>query len=841
MTAMQRVEPAGGYRGDLEGLRGVAILLVLLFHAGIPLATGGYVGVDVFFVLSGFLITGLLIAERERSGRINLRAFYARRARRILPASLFVLVATVAWSWLVVSPLDLVRFAQDAIASAVFAGNLRFAANALDYFSANTSPSPILHYWSLGVEEQFYLVWPALLIVATALVRPRLGAGIVLVLVFVGSLAAAIVLTDVAAPWAFYSLPSRAWQLALGGLLAVVTWRPRLPAWLEQRVDSEMDMVTGEGAVTDAAPDVMPEAMPDVMPEARPAIRHLLSPRAVAAAPAVDAPAFDLMADDAEIENPEPSPTAPTALGRAVVGASNVGIALVGWLGLGAIVAALFVIDPSTPYPGTAALLPTLGAGAVIFAGTHRWSPGFLLAAAPLRFLGRISFSLYLVHWPILVLPAIDLIPGDQLPIEERVGLAAASVAVAWVSYRIVEEPFRRGRRLVALPAGRTIALAGAAIALVVLVAGAASANATQILDAYGIVGAETANPIAPAASGEEAGDTGTPLPGVLEPASPEPSLVAAASTAPPSATAGATPRSSTKPRATTKPKPTPSPTKAPTPTQAPLGAHPAGPQPLSRNIQPPLGRAQNDWERIEQNGCTLQELGVQPPNCVFGDPKGAVTIALVGNSHAAQWFPAFEKIANSNGWRLLTFTKLACRFFDVPIYSRTLKREYTECETWRGLVVQRLQAVKPTLTVIASAEGLAPINQADSDPRRQGQGLARLIKQIPGQVAILADTLWWTFDPPSCISRHLNDVTACEIPRATALTWAHGIIEKTAASLTDATVVNMDDVICPYSPCPVVLNGMIVYRDSYHLTATFAASLAPVLEERLRPLLPKS
>src|SRR5512140_439474 len=225
-TSQQAARVAGAefrpaeFRPDLEGLRGVAILLVLLFHAGVPGFDGGFVGVDVFFVLSGFLITGLLIRERERSGRIHLAAFYTRRARRILPAAAVVLVLTTAAAWFFMAPLDMPRVADDAVASALSIGNIRFAINATDYFGTDLVPSPILHYWSLGVEEQFYLVWPALLILATRFGRPRTAATATLAIVTVVSFVAAFLLTDAAQAWAFYSLPTRAWQLALGGLLA---------------------------------------------------------------------------------------------------------------------------------------------------------------------------------------------------------------------------------------------------------------------------------------------------------------------------------------------------------------------------------------------------------------------------------------------------------------------------------------------------------------------------------------------------------------------------------------------------------------------------------------------
>ena len=383
------------FRPDLEGLRGVAILLVLLFHAGLPSVGGGFVGVDVFFVLSGFLITGLLVREYEAHGRVDLRAFYARRARRILPAAAVVILLTLAAAAVVLSPLDLVRVGGDAIASALSVSNIRFAASSTDYFAPAGQPSPFLHYWSLGVEEQFYLVWPALLILAVRFGRPRLGIGAALLAVFVASLAAAVLLTDVAQAWAFYSLPTRAWQLALGGLLAL-------------------------GAI------------------------------------------------------------------RAGTYGRVVGIALgsIGWAGLGAIVAAAVLIDPAVAYPGTAALLPCLGAAAVILGAGHRFSARLLLERLPLRFLGRISYSLYLVHWPILVLPAAGLAIGDELPVGARLGLAIVSIPAAWVCYRLVELPVHRSRWFAMRP-GRTLALAGAALAVTVLAGGAVMGYATRTLDSY--------------------------------------------------------------------------------------------------------------------------------------------------------------------------------------------------------------------------------------------------------------------------------------------------------------------------------------------------------------------
>ncbi|MFM8794986.1 MAG: acyltransferase family protein, partial [Acidimicrobiales bacterium] len=160
-------------RTDIEGLRAVAVLLVLLFHAGVPGLDGGYIGVDVFFVVSGFLITSLMIDERDGTGRISLSGFYSRRIRRILPMSSLVALATLAASWVWLEPLRIRGLATDVLASAGFSSNLVFASRGADYLTSTLPPSPLQHFWSLAVEEQFYVVWPALVV----LVCTGIGAG----------------------------------------------------------------------------------------------------------------------------------------------------------------------------------------------------------------------------------------------------------------------------------------------------------------------------------------------------------------------------------------------------------------------------------------------------------------------------------------------------------------------------------------------------------------------------------------------------------------------------------------------------------------------------------------
>jgi peptidoglycan/LPS O-acetylase OafA/YrhL len=357
------------FRPDIEGLRAVAVLAVLAYHAGVPGLRGGYVGVDVFFVISGFLITGLILRELERTGAVSLPAFYARRARRLLPAAACALVATVLVSAFVLPPLRVPDIAGDGVAAALYSANIRFALQSTDYLRADLAPSPLLHYWSLGVEEQFYLFWPALLLlVGRGRSKPTVNIAIAVVVIGIASLALAIVLTSVAAPWAFYSLPSRAWELALGAIVVVGS--------------------------------------------------------------------------------------------RAFLPGTRLSV-LAGCLGLALVCLSAAVFDTSTPFPGTAALMPTIGTAFILVAGLRRPRSGVarLLALPPLRFLGKISYSLYLWHWPALLLPAAAL--GRALPLRVRFALALLVIPVAAASHRWIEEPIRQGR-LAALRPSRTLAMAGA-------------------------------------------------------------------------------------------------------------------------------------------------------------------------------------------------------------------------------------------------------------------------------------------------------------------------------------------------------------------------------------------
>jgi peptidoglycan/LPS O-acetylase OafA/YrhL len=337
-----------------------------------------------------------LIREIDTSGRVSLLSFYVRRARRILPAATVVLlVVTVCLPLL--PPMRWRESALAIAASALYVENWFVARTALNYF-ANHAPTPVQHYWSLSIEEQFYLVWPLLLLVTAMAVRGRhrrLAVGLVMGLVVAASLAASVLVTASDANRAYYVTHTRVWELGIGGLLALLGSRRLLP---------------------------------------------------------------------------------PLAAGIA------------GSLGLAAILLAAFTYSAATPFPGIAALLPTLGTVLIIAAGTQPpWSAGGLLRLAPLTYLGDRSYSLYLWHWPVIVFFIARSSEGMTL----RAGLAilALVIVLAHLSYRYVEQPFRT-RRAGTAPV-RSLAYAAIAIATCV---GAAAVTYMLLIDR---------RPIAPIALGD--------------------------------------------------------------------------------------------------------------------------------------------------------------------------------------------------------------------------------------------------------------------------------------------------------------------------------------------------
>ena len=263
----------------------------------------------------------------------------------------------------------------------------------------------------------------------------------------------------------------------------------------------------------------------------------------------------------------------------------------------------------------------------------------------------------------------------------------------------------------------------------------------------------------------------------------------------------------------------------------------PPGGYALPKNIRPAVGRARDDKERIYRNGCLASEPVTSPRACVYGLRSATFTVALVGDLHASHLFPAVEAIALRRGWRLETFVKVACPFIDMRVRNLALKREYTECARWRTAVLADLAEDPPDLVLVSNARWAFPVRPADATVARQAGALARMLKRLPGRVVVIADTPAWDFDIPACLSAHPRDIRPCAMSRAAAF-YSILVRERTAARAAGAGLVNLSRAVCSADPCPAVVNGMIVLRDEHHLTATFARSLAPVLNRALEKIL---
>ncbi|WP_051551589.1 acyltransferase family protein [Nocardioides sp. URHA0020] len=356
--------PSSGVRGDIEGLRAIAVGVVVLYHVGVTALSGGFAGVDVFFVISGFLITGLLLREVDRTGSVSITRFYARRVRRLVPAATVVLLFTAVVGYAVMPGSTHVDLGKDTMATATYVVNWVLAFRSVDYLAEGAAESPLQHYWSLSVEEQYYVFWPLLILVGVFIARRTGWRPRRVLLVVIGAAAAASLVysavhTRTSPATAYFFTTTRVWELAIGSLLSFGIVR----------------------------------------------LRTL--PRRVAE--------------------------------------------LLAWAGLAAIAYAVLVFSSETAWPGTAALVPTLGAAAVIASGcavtATPTSAARLLGTRPMTWLGGISYSVYLWHWPLLILAGWRWpdISGLSLGL---IGLA--SIPLAWLSKRLIEDPIRFAPRLTA-------------------------------------------------------------------------------------------------------------------------------------------------------------------------------------------------------------------------------------------------------------------------------------------------------------------------------------------------------------------------------------------------------
>ena len=645
---------AATFRRDIEGLRGIAVLIVVAFHTGVPGFSGGFIGVDVFFVLSGYLITGLLVAEVDSTSRLSLLQFYARRVKRLLPAAALALLVTLCIGAVILSPNELIFTGRAGKATALYLTNVFFAVNAADYFAPDVETNPLLHTWTLALEEQFYLAWPLLIMLALQWWRSRRALWVILAGLTVTSLLSSIWFTAAGGTFAFYGLPTRAWEFGIGGMAALV---PR-------------------GALR-------------------------LPTRAIHA---------------------------------------------IGWLGLTAIGVSAHFISGEIGFPGWIAAVPVLGTAAALIAGAEAArGPAVLLGAAPLQFVGSLSYSWYLWHWPFLVFSAA-LIP--DISVLGRMAAAGASLAVAWGSHCVVENPIRfspylSGRPGLSLALGAVLSLSSLGVAIASVQLGVRLAEA------------------------------------------PEMRMIAAAA---------------------------------------------------------------DDVATIERQRCVASEESSDVKACTFGNSApGAPRLVLFGDSHALQWFNPVHSMVRAHGWALTTMIKSACPTADVDVGPRAYLQNFsTACHAWRSAALRQIVALRPAAVVIGNAS--IYLGRPNKRPSRFDvtaaewqEGTRRTLEVFAAAeilVIMIRDNPLPHGNVPTCLARALRSGGSCDMERRASLNPAVFEAERAAGrGLSGVYFMDFTDRFCRNDLCVARQGDMVVYRDDHHITGTFSASLSPVVDATVRPI----
>ena len=647
-------------------------------------------GVDVFFVISGYLITSHLLRSGLSAQGIRLGSFYARRMRRLLPASLLTLAVTGLGAWYALTDTQWIAVWRDMIASAFYVGNWSLAMGAVDYFAVD-SVNPVQQFWSLSVEEQFYIVWPLLIILSLWMARraksevsPRLASLAVLGTVAFASFAVSVWWTAREPGTAYFATPTRAWEFAAGGLLAL------LPERRQQRIAA-----------------------------------HAISP-------------------------------------------------LLSWVGLAMIGYALFTYYSAMPFPGTAALLPVIGTVLVLLGGTSekRFSPAEFYRLTPVQWLGGVSYSLYLWHWPLLILGPIILRRWGADSLARPIFLVAFALVVAWASKRFVEDPFitgSLGKRL-AQTTPRTVLAAAAAM----LVASAVILAPQTPLLAHTV--ADTKARDALIAQIESGADC---IGGEV------------------------------------------------------LGNPDCGSVSMSDIV--PSTRIANRDRRVDE--CQQTQTRWEPLTCTFG-VAGGTPVALVGDSHMTQWLSAFEDLAEERGWEITTYLRSGCPLVDTE---NPYLRASPLCTTWGANVLADI-ATKSFDTVFLTARNryVNVTDDAEIDLMAGSMGAAaEKLTAAGSRVVVIADTPVpqevGIGDVPSCIEE--ASVGDCALPRGAALPAGRNPLQRMAED-QQLPYVDFTDLLCGESSCPVVIGGVLVYRDDSHLSDTYVHSISKAVAERLAPVL---
>ena len=643
----------------------------MLYHSEVPGFTGGYVGVDVFFVISGFLITGHLIREVESKGRIRFTTFYANRIRRLLPLSAAVVLGTLLLARVWSSVFLVKSITTDAVYTAFYALNYRLAGQAIDYQQASAPPSPLQHFWSLAVEEQFYFLWPIVIMLCVWIGRRHrwrlLGA--VLAVIAAWSLWQSSTVTRVNAPLAYFSLQTRAWELCAGAALSMLAARlPRLP--------------------------------------------------------------------------------------KVVAGVMS-------WTGLVMVIGTALWFDDRTVFPGTLALLPVGGAALLLASGFRptTWSVRRYLELRPAQWVGKLSYAWYLWHWPLLVL--LPRAFTTEVTWLQRLEISAVALFLAAVSHFLIEAPALRTPLHKPRWFTTGVALQGATAAVALVVASSVPAFA-------GSGAATSAVAFNPA-----------------DPSTIQAQLVGGLQIA-----------------------------------DAP------------RNLTPSLLDAPGDLPAAGfDNGCHADYLTVKQPACVFGDPNGAKTLVLMGDSHAQQWMPALDVAAKQAGWKLVSWTKAACSVADVSLIEAKIGRKYWECDEWRRQTIANIIALEPALLMVSQSDSV-PGDQFTNVEWADATGKTLTTIQEAGvPVVFMLDTPQPALDIPECLAEHLGDVGACNsVGHLSDYVGRREDVQSVLGTI-GTTVVDPVDWFCVgRSQCPAVVGNLLVYRDLTHMTRAYSEHLAPMI-----------
>ena len=698
-------------RKEIQALRAFAVLAVFAYHMRPEWVTGGFVGVDVFFVLSGFLISSHLLIEINQTGTIKLGQFWSRRARRLLPASLTVILASGLLVWFFAPQALQQRFFRDISGAALYVANWIFAFDSVDYLASENSPSVVQHFWSLGVEEQLYFFWPLLLIGATFLLSRRMSPLTAVLVpisaVTIASFAYSSLLVFQQNPIAYFSTFSRAWEFGLGAIVAsLAVWRPNLV---------EFSIGTSKW------------------------------------------------------------------------------LAWFGWASLGVFV---LVFDASHGFPGWWALVPCISTVAILLAGNPQRSFGLsrLIEWKPVQYIGDASYSIYLWHWPLLILGSFFF---GRVPWYWLIAIFVATLVLADLSMRFIERPFRFG----ALKKWRPrFVLASAASAMsIILIASQVGSGAVAIaLEAEERKTVELEQKVIERLEAAEAQDESEET---IEPVWDETSCMGPAF----------------------------------------LVEEQCGEFNWESYV-PAVGvfdRTAHEIEPLAMSGSTIGCLAWKDRydliTCTFGVIGGEKWV-LIGDSHAYQWLPALNTVAQRNNIELHLMARAGCP-------PNTVRRDASwdhqqGCISWQGEVLEWFEENPDVKRVIvgtfSGTQFLGGTDKWVSQPRAI-QGFIDVWSSFSvngADITVIRDTPFIGEEVYACVERNPDKISSCDQTRQSLESIQDNA--ALAAQQLDIEVVDMWDYFCDELMCPIVVGGIRAYKDSNHFSGTFGLLLAAYLEKEL-------